>query len=85
MIQKLNVPVSVSLVYNHKMQKVAPYWVVWEGKTYKITKIGLHHTFREGRVLYHVFSVETPTLFLRLVLDTETLHWKLEEIADGEV
>lgn len=67
------------------LQKVSPRWVVWEGKTYEVTKIGLHHTFRQGRVLYHVFSVETPTLFLRLVLDTETLRWRLEEISDGLV
>lgn len=60
-----------------------PKWVKWKNKIYKIEKVGLHHTFREGRTLYHAFSVVTKTLFFRIVLDTDTLNWKLEEISDG--
>lgn len=59
-----------------------PKWVKWKNRVYKIKKIGLHHTYREGRTLYHVFSVITDTLFLRLRLNTENLSWKLEEIDD---
>lgn len=80
----IDVPVSVNLVFDHKTRKVFPRHVLWEGKTYLITKLGLHHTFRTGKTLYHVFSVESPTLSFRLVLDTDTLHWRLEEISDGE-
>lgn len=83
MIEKISVLVSVGVVFNHKTRKVIPKWVLWEGKTYQIVKIGLHHTFREGRTLYHVFSVVTKTLFFRLRLDTENLFWRLEEISDG--
>lgn len=61
----------------------APKWVKWRGRVYKIEKIGLHHTYREGRTLFHVFSVATATVFMKLVFDTETLKWKLEEIYDG--
>jgi len=60
-----------------------PKWVKWKNKVYKIEKVGFHHTFREGRVLYHIFSVITKTLFMKLKLDTETLNWRLEEISDG--
>lgn len=84
MHEKVSAPVSVTLIYNHKLRKVAPKWVVWEGKHYRIKKVGLHHTYKSGTTLYHVFSVESETLFFRLVLDTLTLHWRLEEIADGE-
>lgn len=83
MLEKISAPVSVSFVFDHVKRRVAPRWVSWEGRLYAVTKIGLHHTYREGRVLYHVFSVATKTLFFRLVLDTETLHWRLEEISDG--
>jgi len=85
MIQKISQPVSVSFAFDSKTKKVAPKWVVWEGRLYAIKKIGFHHTFREGRTLFHVFSVVTITLFFRLVLNTETLHWSLEEISDGMV
>jgi hypothetical protein len=83
MISKINEPVSVSLSYNHKTNKVMPKAIIWQNRLYEISKIGLHHTFKKGRVLYHVFSVVTPTLFFRLVLDTQNLHWRVEEIADG--
>lgn len=75
--------VSVTLSYNHIKNTVIPKAVVWKNRLYPVTKLGLHHTYREGRTLFHVFSVATPTLFLRLVLNTENLHWKLENIADG--
>lgn len=83
MIQKISVPVSVSFTFDSDKRKVYPKWVSWNGRLYPVLKIGLHHTFRKGRSLYHVFSVATKTLFFRLVLDTETLHWNLEEVSDG--
>lgn len=76
MIQKIHEHVDVGM-------SSQPKWIKWKNKVYKIEKVGLHHSFREGRVLYHAFSVATKTLFFRLVLDTETLNWRLEEISDG--
>lgn len=83
MIEKISAPVTVGLVFDHKMRKTVPKWLKWDGKHYSVSKIGLHHTFREGRILYHVFSVVSKTLFFRLVLNTENLLWRLEEISDG--
>ncbi len=60
-----------------------PAKVKWQGRVYTITKLGFHHTMRVGRVLHHIFSVATDTLFFRLNLDTETLFWTLEELSDG--
>lgn len=84
MIQKISAPISVALVYNHKTHQVKPVKVLWEGRSYCIKKIGLHHSVRQGRTLFHVFSVESESLFFRLVLNTESLSWMVEEIADGE-
>ena len=83
MIHRLNAPVSVKFIYDHKTRTAYPTEVGWERRVYPIIKIGLHHTFRTGRTLYHVFSVASKTLFFRLVLDTDTLHWRLEEASDG--
>jgi hypothetical protein len=82
MMQKISCPVSVGVSFDHTKSRISPRWIVWEGRLHPISKIGLHHTFRTGRTLYHVFSVASKTLFFRLVLDTDTLKWKLEEIAD---
>lgn len=84
MIQRVSAPVSVILAFNHKARIVYPMKVYWEDRTYKVAKVGLHHTYHTGSILYHVFSVTTENLFLRLVLNTENLSWRLEEISDGE-
>lgn len=60
-----------------------PKWVKWKNRVYKIEKIGLHHTFREGKTLYHIFSVTSGSLFLRLRFNTENLSWVLEELDDA--
>ena len=60
-----------------------PKWVKWKNHIQTIEKIGLHYTFREGRVLYHIFSVATKTLSMKLRFDTETLNWRLMETSDG--
>ncbi len=70
--------------FNHQTRAVAPKRILFEGRQHDIAKIGYHHTFREGRTLYHVFSVSSDTLFFKLVLNTDTLAWSLEEISDGE-
>lgn len=83
MIEKLSLPVSVGITFDHRRREVIPKWVLWEGRLYPVEKVGLHHTFRSGRTLFHVFSVAAKTLFFRLVLNTDTLAWRLEEISDG--
>ena len=83
MIEKVFTTVSVALIFDSKTGGVFPKWVVWGGRAYPIVKVGLHHTYYKGKILYHVFSVVSKTLFFRLVLDTESLHWKVEEISDG--
>ena len=84
MIQKVSVPASVTMVFDHKERKVFPRSLLWEGKAYQIKRVGLHHFFRQGQTLYHVFSVETETLSFRLVLNCDNLFWTIEEISDGE-
>lgn len=80
---KVDEPISVSLAYDSIKRQVTPKWIVWNGRLRPVSQVGLHHTFRQGRILYHVFSVISKGMYLRLILDTETLHWKLEEISDG--
>lgn len=82
MIQKIDSPVSVKLVFDSKEKRVFPEEIIWNKRVYPIVKLGLHHTFKKGRTLYHAFSVASKTLFFKLILNTETLHWNLEQIAD---
>lgn len=83
MIQTLSEPVSVNLSYNHATRNVQPLSLVWAGRTYPVLKVGLRHTYREGSTRHHIFSVIAGNLFFRLRLNTDSLHWILEEVSDG--
>lgn len=83
MTEKINEPVSVYLVSDVEKKRVYPKALIWRKRYYPISKVGLKHSFYQGEVLYHVFSVLSQTLFLKLVLNTENLNWYLEEISDG--
>jgi hypothetical protein len=83
MVQKINEPVSVSFSFDSNLGKLYPKSIIWKGHLYPIVKLGFHHTYRRGRDLFHVFSVIGKSMFFRLVLNTENLHWRLEEVSDG--
>ncbi len=85
MIQTLHVPVSVSLVFNHKTRALDLKKVLYDGTEYRIRRLGLHFTRREGRTLIHVFAVASDSMYLKLELNTETLQWHLKELHDHEV
>lgn len=85
MIEKVSVSVTVAAIFDHEKKCLIPKWVRWKEVSYPIMKVGLHHWYREGRVLMHVFSVVGKRVFFRLVLNSETLLWKLEEIGDDNV
>jgi hypothetical protein len=80
---KVDVPVSVISIYDPNGAKVSPLKVRWDGRVYSITKVGLHHHFRQGRTLHHIFSVVSDETFFRLNLNTDNLSWRLEEVSDG--
>lgn len=76
MIQKVAKPIAVTFTHQ-------PISLSWSAHDYRVSQVGLHHTFRDGRTLHHIYSVVAGDLFFRLNLNTETLHWTLEEISDG--
>lgn len=80
MPETINESVSVTLWSNHKTHKTLPYSLYWNGRRYIINTIGMHHTIREGRRLFHVFSVSDGSTFFKLIFDSETLGWKLIEV-----
>lgn len=81
MAELINESVSVNFLSNHLKGTAYPWVIFWRGRRYTITKIGLHHTVRDGRVLYHLYSATDGVTFFHLRFDTETLSWKLLEIS----
>ena len=83
MRQVVDSPVSVTFSFNHYQRSAHPQKILWAGREYLVSRIGLHHTHRRGRTLYHTFSVVASGHFFRLTLDTDNLFWQLEEVSDG--
>jgi len=79
----VNEKVSVALLTNKEKGTVCPAILYWRGRRYRIVKVGLHHTVREGRTLFHVFCVTDGATFFKLRFDTETLGWKLVEVEES--
>jgi len=84
MSETINESVSVDLLSNHMTQMAMPWMMKWHGRKYTMTKVGLHYTTREGRTLMHYFSVTDGTSYFKLMFDTETLGWKLLEVANAD-
>lgn len=76
-------PVSVNLLYDHKKNRVLPTALRWDGEVKKVLSVDLHHTYRTGRTLFHVFSVSTQGAYFKLVLNTDNLFWEVGEFSDG--
>ncbi len=80
MTEVIDEQVSVNLLFNHLKGSVAPTSLYWRGRRYTITKVGLHHITRDGRTVFHIFSVTDGTTAFKLELNAETLGWRLLEI-----
>ncbi len=83
MYESINEKVSVILSYNREAGTILPLKMRWQGRVYSISKLSYHHKIRDGRTILHIFHVTNGALDFRLKLNTDTLHWTLEEISDG--
>ena len=78
--EKIDEPISVSFLSDYRTHKIVPVRFLWKKRIFQVEEIGLHHTYYQGDVLYHVFSVVCNSAYFRLALNTQTLLWRLEEV-----
>ncbi len=85
MREKINEEVSVAMYYSARKKLALPRLINWQNTDYAVGKIGYHHTVKVGDVLHHIYElVDTKqTLWFRLNLNTNNLHWTLEAVSDG--
>lgn len=81
--QSVNEKVTIISLFDVDKGSVMPVKMKWRGKIYRIHKLDYHNKFWDGRTRMHVYSVANDTMYFKLRLDTETLHWTLEEIYDA--
>jgi len=83
MIEKINEQISVITIYNRDKGTVLPWKVRWNGRDYTITKLGYHYRVKRGRFTHHIFTVSNATIAFKLLFDTESLYWWVQEVSDG--
>lgn len=83
MHELINEKVSVITVYSRETGQVIPRKIRWQGRDYLIKQLTYYHRIRQGRLLLHIFHVTDGIIDFRLSFNSETLHWKLEEVSDG--
>ena len=74
----INQPIEVIAAFTRK--KIVPLFFKWKNKRYKIRRINLVHSVREGRNKLYYFSVNDSINFFKLCFDTERGTWKLLEL-----
>lgn len=83
MLEKPDEKVSVISIYNKDNASVMPYRMKWRNNYIVFKEVAYHHLVRQGRLIIHVFHVTDGSMDYRLHLYTDTLHWKLIEVSDG--
>jgi len=83
MQETINEKISVITKYDRMTGAVLPIKFRWQGREYRVIKLAYYHKFRQGRNICHIFHVTDGATDFKLRLDTENLHWTLEEVADG--
>jgi hypothetical protein len=81
MRESLDEPVSVVWYYDHRAQRVKPHRLTWQNSDYLLGAIDFWHKTKTGNTLVHHFSVSDvdQKMYFKLALDTDTLHWTIEE------
>ncbi|MFA6099800.1 MAG: hypothetical protein WC750_02860 [Patescibacteria group bacterium] len=77
--QAVNEPIEVLVAFKGK--EIEPMLFKWGGRHYRVKRVNLVHTERQGREKHYIFSVSDEANAFRLRFSTETLKWSLEEMA----
>lgn len=80
--EKINEKISVITVFNQESGLVIPKKIRWKNRDYLIKSVAYYHRVHQGKNIIHVFNVTDGHLDFRLSLNSENLHWTLEEIYD---
>lgn len=85
MREVINQEVSVVSYFSARKRLSLPHLISWQGREYGVAEIGFHHTIRRGDTLHHIYELVDGerTVWMRLNLNTDNLHWTLEAVSDG--
>lgn len=71
---------SIDVVAIFTKDGIFPRVIRWGKKSYRILKVNLVHTIKEGAVRIYFFSVSDEANAWKLGFNTETLQWWVEDV-----
>ncbi|MDQ7815283.1 MAG: hypothetical protein RDU25_05790 [Patescibacteria group bacterium] len=72
---------NVDVLVAFRKGQVEPMTFKWDGHYYQVKKVNLVHSERRGREKVVIFSVSDEANAYRLEFSTDSLTWKLGEMA----
>lgn len=63
--------------------RVVPQVMRWQGRRWRVDKMGLYHPERRGSKRIHIFAFSSDETAFRVELDPDTLEWTLTEVFYG--
>jgi len=79
MYEKVSQPIDVLVAF--RKERVEPMTFKWANRYYQVKKVNLVHSQRQGREKVTYFSVSDEANAYRLSFSSETMQWRLEEMA----
>lgn len=80
---RTNELVKVLTVYDPERGRTIPHRIKWQNTVHTIRTISYYHRERRGQALFHIYHVNDGRCDFRILCDSESLSWKLEEVIDG--
>ncbi len=84
MIRRPNDPIDVLARFTRNPLCVTIRSVTYRGRKYVIQEVSYAYLVRKGRTLLHIFWATAQGITFKLVLNTESLAWTIQEIHDHE-
>ena len=75
--------VRIGLVLDGVDRLVAPKWVWWNGKTYRVREVGQIYSEQRGMRRVHCFALNVGTLDMLIQVDSHSFAPTLVWIPDG--
>ena len=79
MYSSISEPIEVLAAF--RKDRAEPMTFKWGNRYYQVKKVNMVHAERRGREKVVIFSVSDDANAYRLSFSTETLAWRLEELA----
>jgi hypothetical protein len=79
MYEKISEPIEVLAAF--RKDRTEPMVFKWGNRHYQVKRVNLVHTERKGREKMYIFSVSDDANAYRLTFSSETMEWRLEDMA----